>query len=380
MADLEQLRKEIDEIDDRLIKELLERFKVCGSVAEEKAKTNGQITDGKREAEILYRITENVPDKLKMYVKELYVTLFATSKAYQSAIIKKSSPTVEVLNKLIEEGVKEMPVRAAVACQGVEGAYSESAAEKFFPISDVTFFKSFDGVFSAVERGLCDYGVLPIENSTFGSVSEVYDLMKKHRFYIVRAAKLKIEHCLAALPLAEERAIKKVYSHPQALGQCSEYILSHKLEKEECANTAMAAKNLSASGDTTAAVICSPRSAKRYGLKIIDRNVQNVADNYTRFICISKDPALIDGCDKISLMTALPHTAGSLNRLLMRFSCLGLNMTKIESRPIEGTDFEFMFYFDFEGDVKNKDVQSLIADLENGSDKFVFLGAYKETI
>ena len=262
----------------------------------------------------------------------------------------------------------------------MSGANSGAAANKLFPICDITYFKTFEGVFSAVESGLCEYGVLPIENSTAGSVSEVYDLMRKYNFHIVRAVRLKIEHCLAGVKGATVKGVKKVLSHPQALRQCAGYIKDHKYEEESAENTATAAKKVSEMNDTSVAVLCSPECAQIYGLQILDRAVQDNGNNFTRFICIGKEAEIFKGSDKISIMTALSHKPGSLNDMLGKFSSFGLNLTKIESRPIVGTDFEFMFYFDFEGDVTDEKVVDLIGELENNSDKFVFLGNYKETL
>lgn len=231
-----------------------------------------------------------------------------------------------------------------------------------------------------VESGLCEYGVLPIENSTAGSVLEVYDLMRKHNFRIVKAARLKISHCLAAVDGAEISDIKKVISHPQALLQSEEYLKKLGVKAEAGENTAIAAKRVAELGDKSLAALCSKECAKMYGLKILQSDVQTSDANYTRFILIKKDLCVYKGADKMSVMTSLLHESGSLNKILGRFSALGLNLTKLESRPIAGSDFEFMFYFDFEGDITDKSVQNLIAGLENDSENFVFLGAYKESI
>lgn len=378
MNELENLRKEIDALDDEITAAYVKRLILCEQVALEKGKTNAPVSDASREEKIVYRITENVPEKYRMYVKDLYRGVFAASKAYQSTIMGKTSPTVDKIVKLLKENVSDMPSRAAVACQGVKGANSGAAATKFFSISDITYFKSFEGVFSAVESGLCEYGVLPIENSTAGSVSEVYDLMTKYNFHIVRSLKLKIEHCLAGVVGADKKDVKKVLSHPQALSQCAEYIKKNGYIAEESQNTAVAAKTVAENGEKSVAVLCSPDCAELYGLKILERAVQDNSDNFTRFICICKDLEIKKGSDKISVMTTLPHKSGSLNGVLSRFSALGLNLTKIESRPIAGTNFEFTFYFEFDGDVADKMTLGLIAELENESDKFVFLGTYKE--
>lgn len=378
MKDVNEIRKAIDLADDVIKDAFVKRMEICKEIAEAKKNSASPVSDPARENAVLFRLTEGLPENYAKYLKELYSVIFSVSKAYQSEIIGRTSSTVEEINRLIKNGLKNAPARAAVACQGVNGAYGGAAAKKIFPICDVTYFKNFDGVFSAVERGLCEYGVLPIENSTAGSVTEVYDLMKKHDFHIVRAAKVKIEHCLASVNGAEFKDIKRIVSHPQALRQSEKLLKSRDFVVEEETNTAVAAMRVAEEKDKTLAVICSTDCAEAYGLKILQRNVQDEASNYTRFICIGKRLEIFKGSDKISVMTTLPHKPGGLAGVLNGFAAQGLNLTKIESRPVPNTDFEFMFYFDFEGEITDKVVTDAIASLENNSDKFVFLGAYKE--
>ena len=380
MKTIEDLRKEIDCVDDELVDLYLKRISLCGEIGKIKATANKAVYDDAREKAVVFRLTENVDDCKKIYVKELYDVIFSTSRAYQSGVAGQKSDITEKIDEALKNGLNEFPVSATVACQGVKFAHSGDAAEKLFPITSVTYFKTFEGVFSAVENGLCDFGVLPIENSTAGSVSEVYDLMKKYRFSIVRSARIRIDHCVAVNKGAKKENVKTIVSHPQAIAQCSEYIKQNGFNTENAENTAVAAKRLSESKDLKTAVLCSEKCALSYGLDIIDRNVQDTDNNYTRFICISKEFEVYKGADKISVMTSLSHTPGSLNRILSRFSALGLNLTKIESRPIVNSQFDFMFYFDFEGDITDVKVKNLIAELDNGSDNFVFLGSYKEII
>ena len=380
MNKLEDLRNQINEIDDRIVELYLKRMNVVKQVAAAKTDTNKAVNDSEREDAIIYRLSKNVPDQLKLYIKELYKTVFHTSKSYQTTIMNKSSKTAEKIEQILNTELSSMPVSAAVACQGVKGANSGAVAKKIFPISDITYFKNFEGVFSAVEKGLCEFGVLPIENSTAGSVSEVYDLMKKYNFHIVRSARVKIEHCLVSKQGADIKTIKKVISHPQALSQCTEYLKKLGVEIEAVENTAIAAKIVSESDDKSIGALCSADCAEIYGLKILENSVQDSVANFTRFICIAKNLEIYKGADRISIMMSISHKPGSLNNIIGRFSALGLNLAKIESRPIPNSEFEFMFYFDFEGDVKDVNVRSLIAELENGSDKFVFLGTYKELI
>lgn len=378
--ELSDLRSKIDDIDDEIAELYVKRMELAAEVASIKGKTGKNVTDTAREREIIFRLSQKLPKELTLYVKELYETMFFTSRAYQSALIGKTSETVNEIQTLINNGLDKIPVSATVACQGIKGANSMAATHKFFPVSDIVYVKNFAGVFNAVESGLCEYGVLPIENSTAGSVLEVYDLMRKHNFHIVQSCRMKITHCLAALPNAEMKDIKKIISHPQALMQCEEFIKNSGAFAQADENTAIAARRVAESGDKTVAALCSKECAETYGLKILRSDVQDSDANYTRFILIKKDLCIYKGADKMSVMTSLAHEPGSLNRILGRFSALGLNLTKLESRPIVGADFEFMFYFDFDGDVTEPAVQNLIAELENGSDNFVFLGAYKEKV
>ena len=380
MKELKDIRKEIDSIDDQLVDLYLKRMNLSKEVALSKAKKGKAITDLERENQIVYRLSDKLPKEMKLYLKELYSTIFCTGKAYQSNVIGKTSQTVDRLEQVLSGELEDFPISASVACQGIKGAYSGEAAQKLFPISDITYFKDFNGVFGAVEQGFCEYGILPIENSTAGSVLEVYDLMKKHDFYIVRSVRVRIDHCLCVKANGDISNVKKVISHQQALSQCREFIRNNKYESVTCENTAIAAKMLSEEQGDDLACICSEECAKIYGLKIVRKSVQDNSNNYTRFICISKNLTIYNGADRISVMTSLSHKPGSLNRILSRFSALGLNLTKIESRPIPNLEFEFMFYFDFEGNVKDTEVKNVIAEIENDSNNFVFLGSYKEIL
>ena len=378
--DLNEIRNEIDKIDDSILESFLKRMELCGEVAKNKIQTGKSVSDGSREDSIVYRLSTKTPNELKFYLKELYSTMFAVSKSYQSTLINKTSKSVEKIKEVLLAEDRKFPVSATVACQGVKGANSGVAAKRIFPICDISYFKNFEGVFTAVDKGFCEFGVLPIENSTAGSVLEVYDLMNKYSFFIARSVRLKINHSLAVLPGTEKKDIKKVISHSQAISQCSKYIKNHNFEAEAVENTAGAARILSESNDKSVAVLCSNECAEIYGLKILEESVQDNSNNYTRFILISKNLNVYEGSDRISVMTSAPHESGSLSKILARFSALGLSLTKIESRPISGSDFEFLFYFDFLGNVQDKGVLNLIAEMENSSMMFTFLGAYKETI
>lgn len=380
MSKIEELRKEVDSIDDELSALYLRRVETVAKIGKEKALTGTPINAAAREKEIINRVTKNASDDGKVQLKKLYEDIFFLSKTYQAQFAPLKSETSEAIREILKSGQDKFPVSASVACQGVDGAYSGIAAEKLFDISDITYFKTFDGVFNAVDKGLCDYGVLPIENSTAGSVLEVYDLMKKHKFYVVKTVRVQITHALVAVKGAKTEDIKTVYSHPQAINQCSEFLKNLGVKVIEAENTAVAAKKVAEINDKTVGAVCSEACAEINDLAILEKGIQNEKGNFTRFICISKDLKVFKGADKISVMTNLSNKPGSLYKVLSRFSVLGLNLTKLESRPIGNNPFEFTFYFDFDGDIESESVLGLIAELDNSSDKFVFLGSYKEII
>ena len=234
---------------------------------------------------------------------------------------------------------------------------------------------------NAVEKGFCKYGVLPIENSYAGSVNAVYDLMKEHKFYIVKSLRMPVYHNLIVNNGVKISDIKEIISHEQAINQCRKYLEKFPGVKiTPVANTALASKMVKDSGRTDLGALSSRECAEYYGLKILDADIQDSNSNYTRFIVIAKDLELFDGAKKLSIMTTLPHTPGSLYKLLAKFYSLGINLTKLESRPMTGANFEFMFYFDFEGDIKSQAVLNLIAELDVGAEAFTFLGAYNEVL
>ncbi|MBP5234238.1 MAG: prephenate dehydratase, partial [Planctomycetes bacterium] len=266
-----------------------------------------------------------------------------------------------------------------VACQGVEGSFGQQAADHLFCQPRILFFQRFADVMQAVEKGMCAYGVLPIENSIAGSVTEVYDQIRQHRFYIVRGVKLRVDHCLLARPGVKLEQIKEVVSHEQALRQCSHALEAMKgVRRTAVANTAIAAQQVAASNREDVAAIASFACTRLYGLQVLQSGIANVAGNYTRFICISRRPEIYPGANRICLMLALPHAPGALYRLLAGFAALGLNLRKIESRPIPGRDFEFMFYLTIEGSVRDPEARDLICSLESTLEVCGFLGNYGE--
>ncbi len=377
--ELPYLRQEIDRIDDEMAKLFALRMDTVLKVAEYKKQSGSPVMDMGREREIIHRVAEIVGPEYAGYAKQLYSTMFELSRSYQNQKLSEQTALIQSIRHAQQNTARLFPSKAVVACQGVEGAYSQQACDKLFPIADVMYCSRFEGVFQAVDSGICQYGVLPIENSSAGSVTAVYDLMRKYNFFIVRSVRLKIDHALLANADANISTIREIVSHEQALSQCSEYLRQHpQIKVTVYENTATAAKYVAQSGRNDLAAISSANCAELYGLKQLDVNVQNSDHNYTRFICISKRMEIYPGANRISLMLTTAHKPGSLYAIVAKFASLGINLLKLESRPISGSDFEFMFYFDIEATVDAEETISLISHLEKDLQTFVFLGNYSE--
>ncbi len=377
---LDECRQEIDKINSEILELFLQRMEVSAEIADYKKKNNLPVLQPEREKEILDKIADKSGEDKASYSVALFSAIMSLSRAYQSA--KNGNDGSEIFGKIqnaIKNTPEKFPKTAVVACQGIEGAYSSLASEELFDKPQILYFKNFDAVFSAIEQGLCQYGILPIENSLHGSVNAVYDLMKDHNFYIAKGIKLKINHVLLAkdnLPLSK---ITDIYSHEQAIGQCSKFLKSHpEIKVHICENTAMAARAVKESDCKTVASISSPECGEIYGLDTICTGIANADSNYTRFICISKNMEIYKGANKISLMLSAEHKPGSLSSLISRFTALGLNITKLESRPIGGREFEYLFYFDIEASLFSPDVTALICQLCQNNSTSVFLGNYSE--
>ena len=279
--DLSEIRGKLDVIDDEIATLYGQRMKLVEQVVEAKKKSGKAVNDPEREKKILLRVADKVEEDKQVYLKRVFETIFETSKAFQTMNTEYNSDVSAKIKNALLKGELKFPVKAKVACQGVVGAYSGIAAERLFELADITYFKNFDGVFQAVEKGFCKYGVLPIENSSAGSVNQVYDLMKAHKFYIVRSVRLPINHNLIASKDAKKEEITEIYSHEQALTQCKKYLEQFKNAKiTACANTAVAAKMVSESGRKDVAAISSRECADLYGLKLLETNVQDSDNNY----------------------------------------------------------------------------------------------------
>lgn len=379
--DLTEIRQNIDKIDGRLVDLFVQRMHLSGEVAKYKKEHNLPMYVPSREREILQEVALKAGPGMDNYTRVLYSMLFELSRSYQSKCNCKTTPLYNQITASIENTPKLFPQAPMVACQGVEGAFAQIACEKIFKNPFIMYFKNFEAVFHAIEQGLCQYGILPIENSTAGSVKKVYDLMIKHNFSIVRTFRLKVDHNLLANPGAKLSEIREVYSHEQAINQSSEFLKTlPNVTIIPVENTAVAAEMVAKSGRKDVAALASHVCEELYGLKSLADSVQDKGNNRTRFICISKNLEIYPGSDKTSIMMVLSHKPGALYKVLARLYTLGINVIKLESRPIPDRDFEFMFYFDLETSIYSEEFIQLMCELDDLCEEFKYLGSYSEVV
>ena len=376
---IEELRAQIDRIDSEMIRLYGERLETARLIGQYKQEHHLPVTDPGREREVLNRAGEKAGEENENGVRALFGFLMAQSRVRQMLDGKATSELGRLIRKSVDETPQLFPEKATVACQGVEGAYSQLACEKIFRAPSIMYCRTFDNVFSAIESGLCRYGILPIENSLAGSVNSVYDQLISRKCYIVRSTRVKIDHTLLAPAGTRLEDIREIWSHEQAIQQCSGFLAENKQWRVNiCTNTAAAAQMVAESGRTDVAAISSGNCATLYGLEILKSDIQNNSNNHTRFICISRQPEIYPGADHTSLMLSLPNQPGSLYQLLGRFYAQGINLTKLESRPVPGKDFEFMFCFDIDASVYSPSFARLIEELDVTLDACAYLGSYSE--
>ena len=368
--DLKQLRDGIDEIDSEILSLFMKRMELCGEVADYKKEHKMPVFQGGREQEIIDRIKKlTANEKLENGTTALFTNIMDISKILQNRTILTDSHDYSYTSPDFEGAER-------IGCQGTSGANSEAAAVKVFGERDFTFYPSFEDVFKAVQAGEVDYGVLPVQNSTAGSVDSTYDLMAKYPFYIVKMVTLEIDHCLAAKKGTKLEDITCVYSHRQALSQCEVFLSRTKLKKHEYSNTATAAEKILNSSEPIAA-ICSTACAEKLGLEILARNIADCTINRTQFIIISKDLQVAEESDAVSVMLTIPHKEGSLYRLLTKFYVNGMNLLRIENRPIRDGSFDVMFFLDFSGKLSDPSVKAVLRDLEENLSNFRCIGTFR---
>ena len=379
--DMKDFRERIDEADDRLIQAFIDRMHTAADIAVHKHANNLPIIDTERERQKTISVLDKTPQELKSYTAALYQQLFDLSRNFQEETLRPVSPLVETIKHAIETTNKSFPKNPPVACQGIEGAYSQLACEKLFSMPNIMYCSNWESVFAAVDSGLCKYGVLPIENSTAGSINMIYDLMMHYHFYIVRSTRLKVNHNLLVKPGTKLADIREIFSHEQAIVQCAGLIKSLKNVKiTTCGNTAIAAQMVADSDRSDTAALSSRPCAALYGLDCLVESAQDNGNNFTRFITISKNLEIYPGSDKTSVKLVVSHKPGSLYRILARFNALGININKLESRPIPDRDFEFMLYFDLDTPIYSEEFLELINALDLSCEQFNYLGSYLEVI
>ena len=376
--ELSEIRTKIDAVDDQLLELFLERMALSEEVAAYKNEHHLPILNKAREREILAKVAQRAGDK-ERYAYHLYSTLFELARSRQAELISAPTKVARRVEAALAAGSEIFPQTGMVACQGVEGANSQVACDRLLPRGNIVYVKSFGAVVSAVESGLCKFGVLPIENSSNGSVRAVYQLLQEHDLSVVRSTRLCIRHELLALPGTRLEDITEIYSHEQAIGQCSKFLGGLKdVKVVPCGNTAAAAKLVAESGNPRAAAISSHPCAALYGLECVNGNIQDSDNNYTRFICVAKDPVIYAGANKISLIIALDNKPGALYEVLSKLAALDIDMTKLESCPVAGSDFEFVFFLELEASVKDPSVLAMLEEMERSCAQFHFLGGYAE--
>lgn len=376
--ELEELRKGIDKIDGKLLELFSERMDLCGKVADYKRENGLPVFQGGREKEVLDKIARKSPENLETASRLLFSQIMEISKCLQQEKITQ-------YKKIAASDFNKASKAFKIACPGIKGSYSEEACIKAFGEKGIIeYFDTFEQVFDAVNSGKADYGILPIENSTAGGVEGTYNLLEQYDMFICGRLSIAVNHVLAAK--SKQSEIKKVISHEQALHQCSAYLKKKGYGLKKAENTSLAAREVAQSGETDIACICSAHCAGLYGLEILAENIVDAGDNFTRFIIISKELQIQENADIVSLCLSLPHVSGSLYKLLTRFYFSGLNLTKIESRPMpphikkkSGSDcFEVIFYLDFEGSLLNPSVGKLLQNLEIDCGYYRLLGNYRE--
>lgn len=382
MNELDILRQEIDEIDQQMVGLYEQRLECSRKVGMYKMRAQKPVLDPGREAEVLKKKAELVAKKEhKPYVASLYEQIMAQSRMLQNKLIHAWDPAKERSYNEYREALNLtnwFPESDRIIYQGMPGAYGEEATIQYFGEDcDRTSARSFEGVFIAIREGLGGYGVLPIENSSTGSINDVYDLLGKYGCYIVGETTVHVEHCLMGVPGASLGSLTDVYSHEQGILQCREFLSAfpswnHNIEP----NTAASARMVSRLNDPKKAAIASRRAAKIYGLNILADHINTNNNNYTRFVIVAEKPCYKPDADKVSVVFTVPHTEGSLHRILSVFAANGLNLLKLESRPIPGKSWEYNFFADFSGNLRGEGMDDVIHQLIDETLSFRILGNY----
>ena len=376
MSTLEELREQMDEVDDQIVKLYRERMHLCDEIGAYKVRSGVKVLDRQREREKLQHVTGQMEDEFcKKGVRELFEQLMSMGRKLQYQRLVEAG----ALGRLPFIGVDSLDAEGArVVFPGTEGAYSQAATEHYFGKNCNSFYvKTFREAMEAIEEGSADFAVLPIENSTAGAVDEMYDLLVEFENYIVGETVIPIQNTLSALPGTKFDEIERVYSKGVALMQASKFLEEHgDWQQISVANTAIAAKKVRDEQDKSQAAVCSAYAAEVHGLEVLADNINDESGNCTRFIVVTNQKIFLKDASKISLCVEHSHESGSLYHLLSHFIYNDLNMTKIESRPIEGRNWEYRFFIDIEGNLADAAVKNAIRGLREEARSLRILGNY----
>lgn len=372
MRELDLIRKDINGVDAEIRALFLKRMNLALEVAQTKAQTNDKIFKPDREIEIIEKNAQGIDDELKRKYTALLHSMMRASREYQYSEILRLNPS-----RFPISAWKEEPKAETVFYQGLPGAYQELAAEALFQNAKRTPVQTWETVFQSVRDGKADAGVVPAENTTAGTVQEVYDLLLAYDLYINHSYTMKINHCLAAIPNTKISDIKTVCSHPHALPQCQTFIDTYGFETEKALNTAIAAKKVKDENNIAFAAICSKEAAAHYGLEILAENINDQTQNETRFISVSKNLTAKPQDNRISIAFHVPNKPGSLSNILNILTDYHLDMTEIHSRPIKDSPWCYVFYVDFIGNLEDHSVKALLYQLHEELPYLKVIGSYQ---
>lgn len=376
MKELTQIRQEIDDIDQQLVELFEKRMDCAGEVAEYKRGTGKAIYDPVREKSKIEALTKGQKDSfMAKAIEEMFLQLMSISRRYQYSILSQDDMYIE--EQFEEVDALDIHDDTKVVYQGIPGAYQEQAMVKYFG-EDVKNFSvpEFKDVVKTLDEGKADYGVLPIENTSAGTVSGIYDMILDYDICVVGEETVECHHVLAGLPGASLENIKRIYSHPQGLMQCKKFLKQGEWDQIKVANTAISAKKVSDDQDITKAAICSERAAKIYGLEILKREVNYEGNNTTRFVIMSKKKQYRKDAGKVSISFSVPHESGSLYNILTHFMFNDVSMSNIESRPLPGRQWEYGFYIDVIGNLNDPAIRNALAGIREETKDFKILGNF----
>ena len=379
--ELSEIRPQLDAVDNELLDLFLKRMALIDKVADAKRRDPSKpLYDPAREREILMRIREKAGSEYGDAAHQLFRMILELSRARQAAQLIPATSVAARVAAMCANEQNVFPQTGRIAVSGVEGSHAGAAADRLFPKGDIIFMEGFPAVVQAVQAGLCKFGILPVENSVHGSVRQVYDLLREPDICIVRSVRQLIRHVLLTQKEAKLSDIKTIYTHEQAAGQCSRFIQRLGVDVVPCVSTAHAAQRVAEAQDKSVAAIAGEACAKLYGLSVLTDDIQNESNNDTRFLCITKGASCYAGADRMSILVNCANSPGALYQMIAKISALGINMCKLESMPIPGTNFSYRFYMDLECNVHQEGILGLLCELERSCDSFTLLGNYTEIV